>query len=440
MPPSHSLAALLTAAFVSTAASLASALRFKNGPSFSRTMRRRDRPPNTVLHSFGPMRSSVVWSAGGWPSGDHEAKMEKMLRILHVTDPHVSLYNDDPLHTGRMFDAFSRVTDSTTGEATTPRNELLHLIRKAREENVDLIALGGDIVNYPSPRTVDWVLQQLREAAGGIPFVYTAGNHDWHLEASIEDDRYDSQRLPRLNSTLLPLISHSVTTAPQAFGPGAGLLYGSSRVKGVDILFVDNSNHQISEEQLHFVREILDDRSSEEVPAVLLMHMPLALPGMNLQPKDLCGHPEWGAFSDLLWHTEGRPRWPEAGNSKSTLEFIKLMQEHAAPSGRVAAMLTGHVHKEFDVKLLELVQQPESQTGLAWNQSALLCTPETSAGHCELTHPTILRQEEFRASAVLGEDMSMPVRARGGLQYTSLDAAEGGFRMLDIMRVGHPIL
>merc|ERR1719181_337255 len=134
-----------------------------------------------------------------------------------------------------MFEAFSRVTDSTTGEPTTPRNELLRLIRKAREENVDLIALGGDIVNYPSPRTVSWVLQQLREAAGGIPFVYTSGNHDWHLEATVQDDRYDSQRVPNLNSTLLPLITGSVATAPHAFGPGAGLLYGSARVKGVDI-------------------------------------------------------------------------------------------------------------------------------------------------------------------------------------------------------------
>ncbi|CAJ1327284.1 unnamed protein product, partial [Effrenium voratum] len=101
---------------------------------------------------------------------------------------------------------------------------------------------------------VSWLLQQLKEAAGGVPFIYTAGNHDWHLEF-VDEPRYDSSRLPQLNSTLRPLFGHSTLGAD-------ALLYGHRRIKGVDVFFFDNSNHQINEEQLAYARQHLATREA----------------------------------------------------------------------------------------------------------------------------------------------------------------------------------
>merc|ERR1711879_241497 len=126
--------------------------------------------------------------------------------------------------------------------------------------------------------------------------------------------------------------------------------YGKTAVKGVDVFFVDNSNYQVNQEQLEYLKENLEQNNSS--PAVLLLHMPLKLDGTPpLDPKYLCGHPSWGASVDDLFVTEGRPRWPEEGNAASTLEFIDLVKKHSAPSGRLVALLTGHVHKDFSAKL-----------------------------------------------------------------------------------------
>merc|ERR1719221_2210291 len=94
-----------------------------------------------------------------------------------------------------MFDAFAHTTDKVTRMRTTSSNEFVQLLRTACANNVDLIALGGDIVNFPSNVTVTWVLEQLRGPGCGIPFVYTAGNHDWHKEGCADQEpRYDSAR------------------------------------------------------------------------------------------------------------------------------------------------------------------------------------------------------------------------------------------------------
>lgn len=123
------------------------------------------------------------------------------VRILHITDNHISLVDDDPPRTTRMFKAFEHTTDFFKRTPTTPQEEFELLLQKARDEHIDLIALGGDLVNYPSPSTVAWTVQKLKET--GIPYIYTAGNHDWH-EEGVADLQYDSARLPQLKSTLSP--------------------------------------------------------------------------------------------------------------------------------------------------------------------------------------------------------------------------------------------
>merc|ERR1711920_188074 len=80
-------------------------------------------------------------------------------------------------------------------------------------------------------------------------------------------------------------------------------------------------------------------------PIVLLLHVPLAVPGTHMPPKESCGDPTWGAATDVNHEIEGRPTWPE-GNKPSTKEFLELVQAQAAPVGRIVALLAGHIHRE----------------------------------------------------------------------------------------------
>jgi len=370
----------------------------------------------SAVHGFGPLSADIRWSHAA-DSLRHVSLLhvDEPLRILHITDSHISLHDDDPPHTTRMFNAFAHTTDHETKSATTPREEFLGLLRLAHNQRVDLIALGGDIVNSPSHETVDWVVQNLRQT--GIPFIYTAGNHDWLAEGVVADDpTYDYARPVQLNSILRPFFENSMTsknvgvslvqTFQNSSDVGIGKLYGLTTLKGTDVMFIDNSNHQVNEEQLLFAREQLADHSRRGTPVVLLLHMPLALPGLELEPKYVCGHPQWGAAMDENWSTEGRPKWPVEGNAPSTRAFIDLVQSHAAPSGRIVALLTGHVHKDFSASL-----QDHRLPAVA-NLTVLACG----------SHLPGCGVHEGGSGA------------NGALQYITLDAAEGGYRLLTIQR------
>lgn len=365
-----------------------------------------------VSHSYSTRESQVVWTPhrarkGRHPSSILEKEKEAQLRILHITDSHVSHSDEDPPHTHRMFSALKNVKDKSSQQYKHPSDQLVSLFQKAREENVDLIALGGDIISYPSEKEVAWVLQQLKEAAGGIPFLYTAGNHDWHLEF-VNEPRYDTSRLPQLQGTLRPFFDH-------AAGPSSSGLYGVHNIKGVDVFFFDNSNHQINGEQLAFAKEHLT-KSHQAGPAVILLHMPLSLPGLKLPPKELCGHPHWGTATDDLSSIEGRAPWPPA-NDPSTYSFIELVKTHSAPLGRITALLTGHVHRDFSTKL--------PQKYLLENATALSCRDHI---HCAVG--SVFERHAF----FMKPHPEEPTFAKGAVQYNTLDAAEGGYRIVHVRK------
>jgi len=354
-------------------------------------------------HSFG-QRHAIIRVGGA----RHQRLFEESspLRILHITDAHVSLSDDDPPRTSRMHHAFEHTVDKATGVPTSSAAEFVRLMEMACAKSVDLIAFGGDIVNFPSNETVHWVLDRVRDAGCGRPFIYTAGNHDWHTEGLPGDGRYDAQRLPHLDTTLRPLLESSLLPDSR--------LYGRTLLKGVEILVLDNSNYQITQEQLDFARRHLVGRGP---PTLLMLHMPLALPGVDLPPQLVCGHPEWGAAVDRDWETESRPRWPEEGNLLSTQEFLELVRAQAAPAGRIVALLTGHVHRDFSTPA------GGSRGRSAANHTTLAC--DALLPGCAIRSGATVFEAGSAAGAV-----ELPLEAKGAVQYTTLDAAEGGFRLL----------
>ena len=81
--------------------------------------------------------------------------------------------------------------------------------------------------------------------------------------------------------------------------PGAGILYGCTMVKGLLLLFIDNSNYQVDDDQLEFTR-LQVESVSKDTPIVILLHIPLMLPGATVAAKELCGHAQWGAATDTV--------------------------------------------------------------------------------------------------------------------------------------------
>jgi len=276
------------------------------------------------------------------------------LSLLHITDAHLS---EDPLdvdhrpNAERMHSAFRSASSVVNGTQILPTSAFRDLVDLAAIRRVDLAALGGDIINFPQRRMVSWVAQTLNgslrlPAAHGtrgsrIPFVYTAGNHDWFLEGS-ERSQEELWNIWRRRDLWQLYAESEMWRGNSDQNMNNGFDFGAMDLNGIIFLTVDNSLQQVSPEQLAFFRrQVLRWK-----PLVLMLHVPLAV-REELRPFRgfaLCGDPAWGEASDRSWRDERRLPWPKEGSSWSTKAFLEAVQDASAPNGPLVAVLAGHVH------------------------------------------------------------------------------------------------
>ncbi|KAB7531048.1 metallophosphoesterase [Flagellimonas olearia] len=249
--------------------------------------------------------------------------IHESIKVVHIADTH--LFKDDDRgipyqeYSGRMAKAYNRTTHFKTREQTNPEEAFEETLAFAKKVNADVITLVGDIFSFPSEVAIEWVLSKLKET--GIPYIYIAGNHDWHYEGM--EGPLEDLRDTWIQKRLLPLYQ------------GNHPLMAAYDIKGVRFLAIDNSTYQINQEQLDFFKEHV----ASGVPLVLLVHIPLYAPGKSISFG--CGNPNWGAATDRNFKLERRPKWPEEGHTATTLNFHK--EVFNAPN--LLGIFTGHIHQ-----------------------------------------------------------------------------------------------
>jgi hypothetical protein len=254
----------------------------------------------------------------------HSRGVERAVKILMIADTH--LFRDDergaPFRqfSGRMARAYNQTKHFRTGQVTNPELEFVASLEMGKRQGVDLVVLNGDIVSFPSESAIEWLQARLAEA--GLPFLYIAGNHDWHYEGM--DGSLEELRAIWTEKTLKPLYQ------------GAPPLMHARDHSGVRVVVIDNSTYQIQPEQLAFFKAQL----ATGFPLLLFVHIPLYAPGRSVGFG--CGHPEWGAATDRNFEIERRPRWPAEGHSAATMEFHQLV--FSAPN--LLGVFAGHTHSQ----------------------------------------------------------------------------------------------
>lgn len=254
----------------------------------------------------------------------YQKEVTESFSCLFIADTH--LFKDDErgneyaMYSGRMAKAYNKTKHFQTGEETHPEKALLETLQIAKRENVSLIILAGDIFSFPSESAISFVLDELQKT--GIPYVFTAGNHDWHYEGM--QGSSDFLRATWIEKRLTPLYQ------------GENPLYAVRKINGISILTIDNSTYEIKEEQLTFFKEQL----AKDEPILLCVHIPFYLQGRNLGFG--CGHPEWNAKNDKNFVLERREKWSEGGHSMHTLSFYAL----AKSSNNILGIVSGHIHQE----------------------------------------------------------------------------------------------
>ena len=217
------------------------------------------------------------------------------LKILQITDIHISIADSneaDMMKFGeRMHKAYSNPRKHyalDTSETTFQYFD--DLLLRAKNQNVNLLLLTGDIVNFPSAVSAKYVYDKL--TATGIPWLYISGNHDWHYEGL--PGNIDSLRNTWTKRSLLPLYR------------GHNPLFYSTIIHGINFVGIDNSTGEVNEEQIKFLREQL----SKPEPIMMISHIPYNL---NNKPDK----PGLAAFTEII----------------------------SSNSDKITAIFTGHEHR-----------------------------------------------------------------------------------------------
>jgi len=245
-------------------------------------------------------------------------------KVMVIADTH--LFRDDERgepyrqYSARMARAYNQTRHFETGEPTNPEAGLVEALRQAKAVKVELVALVGDMVSFPSEAAVEWLSNRMAES--GLPYLYVAGNHDWHYEGmqgSLEELRWTW-----IEKRLRPLYQ------------GQNPLMAMREINGVRFVALDDSHYEILPDQLEFYRA----QARTGQPLVLLVHIPLYAPGRSVGYG--CGHPQWGAATDRNFELERRPRWPPSGHTDVTMAFHR----EVFSTTNLLGICAGHIHRQ----------------------------------------------------------------------------------------------
>ena len=248
--------------------------------------------------------------------------LKKPFKVLFLSDCHITLEDER----GKPFYDYAKrmggaaVKPENYGESNGRESTLLTSLEKAKNLNVDLVLLGGDIINFPSKASVEFVKGILDKS--GLSWRYVSGNHDWHYEG--EKGTSFELREKWIQESLTPLYQN---TNP---------LYSSYELNGINFIMIENSTFEITNEQFSFFKKEVE----KGLPIILTMHIPLYLPGHNIDYG--CGNPCWKQANDTYYKIEKRIPWPAEGHSETTYAFRKLVFD----SKNVIGICAGHTHNE----------------------------------------------------------------------------------------------
>lgn len=249
--------------------------------------------------------------------------ISKPVKVLVMADTH--LFRDDERgmpyreFSGRMAKAYNQTKHFRTQAVTNPEVCFEETLKAAKDSGADAVVLAGDIFSFPSEAAVEWVMSRLEKA--GLPWLYTAGNHDWHYEGMPGSSA--ELRQTWIEKRLRPLYL------------GRSSAMDVLDLAGVKVVVIDNSTYEIEPAQLAFFRQ----QVASGLPMVLCVHIPLFAPG---RPVGFgCGHPAWGAATDKNFTIERRPQWRTEGHTQVTLDFHR--EVFSAPN--LLGVFAGHTHQ-----------------------------------------------------------------------------------------------
>ncbi|MEE2830902.1 MAG: metallophosphoesterase [Candidatus Latescibacterota bacterium] len=244
--------------------------------------------------------------------------LEEDLTILHLTDSHMAEGDERDPEAAESVARFQKRFQERTPGGVPAWDLFRQTLAAAAARGVDAAALTGDIIHFPAHAALDIVQAGVDEL--GVPTVYTPGNHDWHFPHLEWSEETRAEYYPRFRGL--------TDDSPAC---------GSTEVRGVRLITLDNSTYQVSDGQVEFLRAELDSGQ----PCLLFVHIPIWI--KSLAPTVM---EKWKApimmASPTGWTQEAREKWRVLEALPSTRACHDLLKSKAATN--LAAIFCGHVH------------------------------------------------------------------------------------------------
>lgn len=240
------------------------------------------------------------------------------LKILHVTDSHMAEGDERDPEAAEYVTHYRELFEKRTPGAAPALEVFNQTVRQGARQGVAAALLTGDMIHFPARAGLDAIRRGVDEL--GTPFLYALGNHDWHMPVAEWCEATRDVYYPRF---------HGLTNGDPACQ--------SVEVGGVRLIALDNSNYQVSNRQVEFLRtEIASGQ-----PCVLCFHIPLWVESLTPAVVDMWKAPIMMGV-ERGWTPEKMNEWKVAEATGSTRACRELLV--SGDSQNVAAIFCGHVH------------------------------------------------------------------------------------------------
>ena len=223
--------------------------------------------------------------------------LEKPVRILQLTDVHLSLADDVDGDDMKQHAAERRRT--FVKEAIYPERDPVGYLEEALDyaKNFDCTIITGDVMDFTSHANKELS----KELLAGHDYLFCAGNHEFCPKVGIPDS------FERKEKTLDEI---------QSLYRG-NLIFESRIVGGVNLVAIDNSCYIWTEDQFAKLRAEV----AKGLPILLFCHSPLTYPQMRHEPS----------HHDLV-------------PTEEVVAFTKKVTQYIIDEPAIKAVFSGHMH------------------------------------------------------------------------------------------------
>lgn len=232
--------------------------------------------------------------------------------IFFLADSHISLWDErDPEEVAQK--AKNRYESFRSLEGNGSDSVFSSMMGIVKEQDADLLILGGDILDSSMEASVEFLEKKLETL--GIPYIYTLGNHDFEYGTQYYTPIAFTEYLPRLQKVSKSKNGCQIAEYDEFY-----------------ILAIDDMNNRVSEEALASLKKL----TQQEKPIILVSHVPFQPQGTDeLLKKSIEVWGENNGNSRVLIGQNG------VLPDETTKEFLNLLY---SDSSNVKLILSGHIH------------------------------------------------------------------------------------------------